>query len=521
MPKIKYEFYNEDVDTKSVVDLMKRNQFGLAKFDKNLTVEKFIDYQHKKGTIFGVVGKKDGVVVSYVAAYKTGAQKVVEKNQVYVGRLIIDKKYRMNLFSIKDMFGLVIEELQSRGYNDFICKIAKENIASFYMMRKLGFVILDEQRTVFGFYVLHNYLISATKLFNRKDYVNRDSLANHMQKLDKRNLYRAESLIDGRFIHINTKSGKKNYFLCIDTLSGDIAGVYLKECKIKIWPCNPNFTSYYFEDENNLLKKCAIEFVDRDGNYEVQYIENKYLQFDVSEDINTMTLKIEGDEDTYTFRLDEMRKFGEKQKRLEDISLNQFSFEPQSGFLALGSCFKEMWPHICAPYIEGVMGPNYDKKISLEKRGQTLTAREYKEDYILERIYTEKDNGVEIKTRASILSEKKVQPMFQFGLYDLSYNMNIFLEDGTKENRKFNLKERCQVNDEMIFVDFLQKDYSKKQVQKIEINFDSKPNTTYRIQFNQNVRCFCHMNYLGIVYDEQVYTNKKNVDFGSILIEEV
>ena len=63
MSKITYEFYKE-TDAEAVASLMRNNQFWIGKYDENLTGEKFVDYQRKKGTIFGIVGKKDDKVVS-------------------------------------------------------------------------------------------------------------------------------------------------------------------------------------------------------------------------------------------------------------------------------------------------------------------------------------------------------------------------------------------------------------------------------------------------------------------------
>ena len=56
MSKITYEFYSEK-DAAAVAELMRNNKFWIGKFDKNLTGEKFVDYQRRKGTIFGIVGK--------------------------------------------------------------------------------------------------------------------------------------------------------------------------------------------------------------------------------------------------------------------------------------------------------------------------------------------------------------------------------------------------------------------------------------------------------------------------------
>lgn len=520
MSKIKYTFYDEKNDTNSVVDLMKRNQFGLAKFDSNLTVEKFIDYQQKKGTIFAVVGKKDGEIISYVAAYRTGAQCVMKDNQVYVGRLIIDKKYRMNLFSVKDMFALVIEELVDRGYNDFICKIKKENIASFYMMRKLGFVIIDEKQTLFDFYVLHNYLMSVGKLFNQKNYINRNNLAYSMQKLDKHQLYRSEKIINQRFIHMDSKSSKRNYFICVDIRSGNIAGLYLKDMKIKIWPEDSDFKSYCFENSNSILRQCTIEFVNKKKERSIKEMSSFQESFALAEDIETMTLKIAGDMDTYTFRIAEMRQFSNINPS-SSISFAPFTFEKDSGFLAIAPYFKEMWPHVCAPYMEGIVEPNRKKKLNIETKDQSLLIKEEKEDYFLLRQYIFNQNQIEIKTVVTNVSDGKIQPMFQFALYDLSYDLNIYLEDGTMANRRYDPEERSSVNDELIFVDFMQKDYSKKKVERIEMIFQSNPKIKYRIRFQKAVRCFCQVNYLGIIYDETVYKNKKEIDFGSILIEQI
>ena len=175
MSKITYEFYSEK-DAAAVAELMRNNKFWIGKFDKNLTGEKFVDYQRRKGTIFGIVGKKNNKVVSYVAAYKTGGQKVANKNQVFICALIIDQKYRMSVFSIADMFSLLIKELVNLGYNDLICEVAKDNYPSFYMMRKCGFVIIDEQPTLYGDYVLHNYLPGVIKLADRIEYANSDAL---------------------------------------------------------------------------------------------------------------------------------------------------------------------------------------------------------------------------------------------------------------------------------------------------------------------------------------------------------
>lgn len=521
MSKIKFEFYDETKDADAVAALMKRNQFWIGKYDEDLTGEKFIDYQRKKGTIFGVVGKADGQIVSYVGAYKTGGQKVANKNQVFVCALIIDYKYQKAMFTIQDMFSMIIKELLSRGYNDFICEVAKENKASFYMMRKLGFVIIDENRTLYGDYVLHNYLPGVIKLSNRFDYVDGDSVPRNMQKIDKNNLYHAEKIIDDRFIQMDCISRKKEHTLFIDTISGNIAGLHMKKAQVKIWPCDKNFTSYSFDDLSKTLRESSIDLLFKDKHHEIIKMDKFHTEFKIPEDVDTISLHVEGCDDEYTFFIDEMRELGKVKFEEKKMALGAFDFEEKSAFLADQSYYKEMWPHLCAPYIEGIFIPNYKKNIQFEVKKDDLYAKQENEDFILERTYHANRNQMEISTKAKMLSEKKVQPIFQFALYDLSYDMTIYLEDGSIAHRKYDPEDGHTVTEEMIFLDFLKHDYSMKHVNKIELSFDSNPEKKVQITFDQPIKCFCQLNYLGLVYDQEVYQDRKNMDFGKIVVEEM
>ena len=522
MSKIKFEFYDETKDAEAVASLMKRNQFWIGKYDENLTGEKFIDYQRKKGTIFGVVGKVDGEIISYVGAYKTGGQKVANKNQVFVCALIIDYKYQKAMFTIQEMFSLIIKELLSRGYNDFICEVAKENYASFYMMRKLGFVIIDEKRTLYGDYVLHNYLPGVIKLSNRFDYVDGDSVPRNMQKIDKNNLYHAEKIIDGRFIQIDCISRKKEHTLFIDTISGNIAGLHMKKAQVKIWPCDKDFSSYSFDDLGKTLRESSIDMCFKDQSHKIIKMDAFHTEFKIPENVDTISLHVEDCDDEYTFFIDEMRELAKDKLEQKNLLLGSFHFEEHACFLSMQDSFKEMWPHICAPYIEGIFIPNYKKGIQVEyDQKNTLYAKQENEDFLLEREYCVTENKIEIHSKACMHSNKRVQPMFQFALYDLSYDMDIYLEDGTIANRRYDPEDGHMVTEEMIFLDFLKQDYSNKKVKKILIRFNSNPKKTYQMTFDRELKCFCQLNYLGLIYDEQVYKDSKNMDFGKIVIEEI
>lgn len=527
MANIEYEFYSEK-DADAVANLMKSNKFWIGKYDEDLTGEKFIDYQRKKGTLFAVVGKKDGKAVSYVAAYKTGGQKVANKNQAFACALIIDQKYQMSVFSINEMFSMLITELVKRGYNDLICEVAKDNYPSFYMMRKCGFVIINEEPTLYGDYILHNYLPSVIKLAGRIEYANSSALPEIMQKLDKKNLYKAEKLIDERFISIDYRVEKKDYSLFIDTLSADIAGLHMKDHGVKIWPGDKNLTAYKLENTGEEIKTVEVEVVLKDGSVKQDVFGEGLFEINLPQNTESISFRIEGYQEKFTFSVDEIREHGRYKFEQSVIKLNDFGFEEKSAFLDCGTAengtvpFKEMWPHVCAPYIEGIFIPNYGKKISVEKISDgEIRVTETNDDFVLTRDYKAVGNKTEIHTVAKMLSEKKMQPMFHFALYDLSYKMSILLDDNTSAERKFNPEDGHTVTEEMIFLDFLKNPYSEKNFEEIDIKFDSVPNAVYKIKTEKKAKCFCQLNFLGIKYDEEIYEGKTEVDFGTVTIEKI
>jgi ribosomal protein S18 acetylase RimI-like enzyme len=527
MSKIIYEFYSEK-DAVAVAALMKNNKFWVGKFDENLTGEKFVDYQCRKGAIFGIVGKKNDKVVSYVAAYKTGGQKVANKNQAFICALIIDQKYRMSVFSITDMFSLLIKELVNLGYNDLICEVAKDNYPSFYVMRKCGFVIIDERPTLYGDYVLHNYLPGVIKLADRIEYADSDVLPEIMQKLDKKNLYHAEEIIDNRFINIDCKAKKEEYSLYIDTLSGNIAGVHMRDANFKIWPCDRNLVAYTFDNFGIVSKTITVEFLCKEIVTKTKTFETEHFRVQIPDGVDKISFHVEGDVDKYTFFIDEMREQRRYKFEQANINLNDFCFEEKSAFLTCSmnenqvSLFKEMWPHICAPYIEGIFIPNYEKNISIGLIGDNkIIVTEKNEDYILTREYKSFGKRIEISTKAKMISKKQVQPMFQFALYDLSYNMDILLDDKSVANRKYDPEDGHYVTEEMIFLNFLQHEYSNQYFKQIDVSFDSLPRTIYRIKTDKLARCFCQLNYLGIEYNKKIFQGKREIDFGTIAIERI
>ena len=244
----------------------------------------------------------------------------------------------------------------------------------------------------------------------------------------------------------------------------------------------------------------------------------------IPDDIDKISFQSDELDDIYIFYIDEMRKLGGYREN-KSLSMQDFSIEEKSAFLSCAgdengeASFKEMWPHITAPYIEGIFIPNYEKNITISKEKDSVIMKETTEDFILERRYKVDGKRMMISSRANILSDKPVQPMFQFALYDLGYRMDIQLEDGMSVERTYDPEEGHNVTEEMIFLDFLEKEYSEKVFKEIDISFGA--DKRYRISTDKDAKCFCQLNYLGIRYDEEIYKDRKEIDFGTVCIEEI
>lgn len=209
--------------------------------------------------------------------------------------------------------------------------------------------------------MLHNYLPSVIKLADRIEYADSDALPQIMQKLDKKNLYRVEETIDNRFINIDCTAKKEEYSLYIDTLSGNIAGVHMRDGNFKIWPCDRKLAAYTFDNFDTVSKTVKVELLCKENVTETKTFETKHFEVQIPDGIDKISFHVEGNVDKYTFFVDEMREQGRYKFEQASTKLNSFDFEEKSAFLTCAknenqfALFKEMWPHICAPYIEGIV----------------------------------------------------------------------------------------------------------------------------------------------------------------------
>ena len=82
----------------SVVNLLKRNKYYLGKLDPDLTAERYIEYQDRRGFQFAVVAKVDDEVIGHIALYLNGNQGVAQKKQIILGTALVDAISEINAF---------------------------------------------------------------------------------------------------------------------------------------------------------------------------------------------------------------------------------------------------------------------------------------------------------------------------------------------------------------------------------------------------------------------------------------
>ncbi len=221
---IQYSYF-EDKDADGVAALMVKNNFWMGKYNRSLDRETFREYQNAKGFCFGVVGKIDDKYVTYVAAYKLGSQGAANSRQIVMSGLIIDESYRSSVFFLSDMFMLVLAKVREMGCTEMISEVGKNNKLSLFMMKKTGFVVLDDRPTIYGEVILRNYLPAILDCVWSDSMPDTNSLVNGMQSINKRNLLQPVEYLNSHVIITTWSVGKDRFEFLIDIISGEVVGI--------------------------------------------------------------------------------------------------------------------------------------------------------------------------------------------------------------------------------------------------------------------------------------------------------
>ena len=403
--KISFELF-QDSDAQKVAELLTRNRFYIGEY-KNVTADDYLYVQNNRGMSFSILAKKQDEVIGMVAAYPTSGQKVADSNQIFMGTLLIDLRYRLSYAVLVGLYDGIIAESLKNGCGEILAEVSPKNKQSLYILLKYGFVLLDDRTNVYGYLTLHNYFPSILRFLGIDSIESCTSkFFNNLPVIDKRNAYVGKSLLADKFIESNYLTGGKKIVLLIDTINYKIDGIDFIDY-LKIYPDFSANNRYCFENKQ------------KDGiiNLEVE----KTIELDATESIEKDNISIEAgkthwlelSENVEAFRIsvsDEYYTFSPRKILPQSVDLNTFvsfgwfslQIEHTSGFVSLinsnsETLIKFMWPCVSPPYLEGALIPR-KKNLLIENKTDVFNIVENCDHYELKRSFVVKDDKLSIIT---------------------------------------------------------------------------------------------------------------------------
>lgn len=484
MKKIEYNYYTLN-DADSVAELMVRNKFWIGRFKKNLTGEMFNEFNEIKGLEFGVVGRIEGRIISFVGAYRLGSQRVCSPNQIIMSGLLIDSKYRQAVYSISEMFSLVLHRAMECGFSDLISEVNKSNYPSLFLMRKTGFIVLDARPTVYGEIVLHNYLPAISECVESDILLEKNVLDKVLQPLDKKKLLNEAERINNTTIVTSWLAEGRKFEFFIDTEEIKVVGVHhvgvfqiMREAK--------NRYSYrrYSDD---IPSKFQLRRYMQDGSVIDETITDTGSRKLIIE-TNNLTQKISITppiENNHYYFHEIVKSCPQKYLRIPGAEIDCLS-----GYVYIGTKKEKnlmfMWPVTEAPFLESILAPNKNKQLAVAKRGNNYGLKQFLHASQIECTVAVVKNDLRITVSAT------AKPLIHFGLLTEDAEITVHAVDGTEKT--YPVSQDPEVFAEYIFEDFHKLSHTSK-AEYIVVRVDEQ---NWRISFDAPCACFVNWNYIGI-----------------------
>lgn len=511
MSKITYEFYSEK-DADAVAELMRKNKFWMGKYNTSLNGNTLKEYQNKKGFIFGIVGKCKDELIIYVAAYKHGSHRICKQHQIIMSGLIIDNKYRMAIFSLTQMFEMLLFKCVELGFNDIISEVNINNKLSLSMMKKIGFLALDDAPTPFGEYVLHNYMPALLRFFDSKSI---DNPSQSIMSVERKKLTQKPNYISPNTISIIWKARNLNYEFFINIENGEVVGLHCHG-RFKILRID-NDTIYYqnYINENSTSKLVIKSEFSYDVHNEVIICQSEmYIKIPVG--MVSMKLYLETEPDVFCFY---GRNYECNKKNEKKINESQI-FDLNSGYLYFDNkLLCELWPCLEYPYLESPLTPNYDKNLNTKIVKNKITAEYTTKHYLLRREYEVLPDKTFINTELVLNSCNKLEKSYPFFHFSIHSDNGEIIFANSEKNYTYSIANNQNVFSELMFEDF-KNDYS------VETTFTSVlfkvENTAYMVESTLPFYAIANMNYVVVRFDMDKVERKKNIiRFPMITIKKV
>lgn len=527
--KIQYVFY-EEKDTEKLLEMLKRNNFYLARLKPTITPEKFLKVQRKRGFMFAGVAKVGDEVVSYMAVYHNGGLKIAKPNQVYVSSMLIDQKYQRSLFTLMDLYSVVMSEILRRGYTDVVAEVNYTNLQSLFLLRKFGFILMNNEADMYENLVLHNYIYGLIKLAGVDNFtdLNVNNTVSYLLLVNKKAAKDADPVLYGKYIEQKYKCQTGIMTVLINIHTGYACGIEFENV-IRVYPVDGESGHYVLENKKNRIQEIKCQRTEKGNVIEEELQLEASEQREIITDKDALKLAFYGEELEFPINLyPEQDVSGEEEEKIVDF-FKEKQLDLNTGFLKIYQeeklLLQEMWPCITYPYLVGNIIPKkYDLTCKKRQEGEVLVTEET-EQFTLHRVYQTSEVCVKIHTYAEIKDETiPVDPIFHFMLDDLTYQCT-FTTNKQELVKKYDPEDRVFCNEEVIYQDFVEEPFTKELLQEVVIQYGER---VFKITMEKPGTCFYQFNYIGFkLYEKsdeyQAGWELKDgiVDFGTFTLEKI
>ena len=493
MANIVYSYYT-DSDAEAVAALFRRSGFGMGKYDPQLTAETFTQNQRKKGMIYAVVGKAGELAVSYVACYAVGGQRVCAPGQLIIGIILIDKAYRSAMFSISELFRLLMARAGELGYRVMISEVAVSNTASLMLNRKTGAILLNDKPTIHGDLVLYNYLPALTHHVCTDDILETNVMPSLLTHIRKKEMFSTVALDHKGRLPMDYKANGCQYHFLLEyatslVVSSKVDGVFSVQQELT------NRRILHYRAECAEAAQLTVHYVDADGQKNTQQIpclvgEEQILT--APEGCDHVLLEIP--EQLCIYRFDVVVP---KPNASTCLQIGNFSLWQDSGYLSCGGkndlCV--LWPCFTYPYLEGALVPNRHKALQIAvENACTVTAQAVVDGMkIVCRFFAVTLDEMQISTRVWNPEGKALDPLFHFGFGLEQKSCTFCLADGTEYTKARDDSE--WMYPELPYNDYQALPYSQQPFSQILVQASTQ---SYAITTESPAHGFFHRNYLRL-----------------------
>ena len=531
MQQIEYSWFTRE-DAQDVAELMVRNTFWMGKADPEMDGAGFLEYQEHNGFLFGVVGRVSDQAVVYVGGYRKGSQRICTEQQILMSGLIIDRRFRTALFSIAEMFKMILTYAAEHGYRELLSEIRQDNYPSLLMMKSLGYVLLDDRPTVYGELVMHNYVPAIMAMMPANNPVNHLYMHWGMQGFSRKRVTEVTRIRRPGFIRIPWKAGTYEYELEISLDESSVVGVgfpkagfslFLSEGRKNAVPGAPVYEVHIPDDwAGGRLVLSMKKETGTEETVSISYRSGERFFAAVGEGTAeaSFSFPVQG----LTFRFLLPPDVREKPETILFSDVPWARLDRSTGYLYCGektARFAEMWPCPGKPYLEGLLSPNRCKKLLFCQDNEVITGIENRCGSpggcsSLYRIYQSDGHGA-VSVRTGFRFESCGEtPLFHFGIYADIFECRVYLGNG--KVICYNQDSRDHIFAELLTVDFRKDESSREMTDRAELSFGEE---TYLISASEPFWCTVNFNYLSIRFLPRAIPGRteKTVHFPALYLE--